>query len=229
MCSSCDFKRSLVLLPFFVLTGSTKKVLLRDLKRRTSRIVAFPGGAGFPSPTPWTAPVTGVGGTPPPPPGQDLGQGTHLWKHSFPSYHVCGRQQAIRNSWLLRLLNHTHTHTAAMHEIPQNKNLAEIDFSKFTLNTHKVSKYDIHITPRLTLQSPTKVKYTVVGHKDRVNSVRWIRKRNHASEDEFVSSSTDKTCIVWKKRNETVQLMKVLNYFPSTFEACHIEGNMELF
>ena len=116
--------------------------------------------------------------------------------------------------FLVVTVTERHTQKAPMHEMPKNTNLPKVYLTKFLLNTLKVSKHDIHITLWLTLQSPTKVQYTVVGHKDRVNSVRWIRKRNLASEDEFVSSSTDKTCIVWRKRNETVQSNENTTFYP---------------
>ncbi len=53
-------------------------------------------------------------------------------------------------------------------------------------------------------QAPCAVLSTSVGHKDRVNSVRWIKRRDGKPENEFVSASTDKTCIVWKMQGEKV-------------------------
>ncbi|ELT98174.1 hypothetical protein CAPTEDRAFT_179061 [Capitella teleta] len=48
------------------------------------------------------------------------------------------------------------------------------------------------------LQNPsTHVSHTLCGHSAPVNSVRWIRPSDNGDETEFVSSSSDKTAIVW--------------------------------
>lgn len=39
-------------------------------------------------------------------------------------------------------------------------------------------------------------------HKNRVNSVRWIRHKNGLPETEFVSASSDCTAIVWTRIND---------------------------
>lgn len=36
-------------------------------------------------------------------------------------------------------------------------------------------------------------------HKDRVNSVRWIRHKDRSPETEFVSTSSDCTAVIWTR------------------------------
>ncbi|KAK2162431.1 hypothetical protein LSH36_99g08077 [Paralvinella palmiformis] len=52
---------------------------------------------------------------------------------------------------------------------------------------------------------PNQVIHTLTGHKDRINSVQWIRRQSQDGEIELISSSTDKTVIVWRKENHTFQ------------------------
>ncbi|KAJ9593552.1 hypothetical protein L9F63_014892, partial [Diploptera punctata] len=62
--------------------------------------------------------------------------------------------------------------------------------------SHSVTLYDPEYA------GAGKVTFVLCQHKDRVNSVRWIRCQNGISETELVSASTDCTAIIWTKTNE---------------------------
>ncbi|XP_017757323.1 PREDICTED: probable elongator complex protein 2, partial [Eufriesea mexicana] len=61
---------------------------------------------------------------------------------------------------------------------------------------HAVAIYDPYIS------KIGKVTNTLHRHKDRINTVRWIRRKNLKAERELLSSSVDGTAIIWSKRNE---------------------------
>ncbi|KAG0414286.1 hypothetical protein HPB47_008567 [Ixodes persulcatus] len=54
------------------------------------------------------------------------------------------------------------------------------------------------------------VTSTHVNHKQKINCVRWIRKRNNDPETAFVSSSDDKTVTLWCKKNSEFAPVAVL-------------------
>lgn len=60
---------------------------------------------------------------------------------------------------------------------------------------HAVAIYDPYIS------KIGKITNTLHQHKDRVNTVRWIKRRNSKIESELLSSSVDGTVIVWNKKN----------------------------
>lgn len=61
---------------------------------------------------------------------------------------------------------------------------------------HAVAIYDPYIS------KIGKVTDTLHRHKDRINTVRWIRRKNLKAERELLSSSVDGTAIIWSKRDE---------------------------
>ncbi|XP_029848834.2 probable elongator complex protein 2 isoform X2 [Ixodes scapularis] len=54
------------------------------------------------------------------------------------------------------------------------------------------------------------VTSTHVNHKQKINCVRWIRKRNNDPETAFLSSSDDKTVTLWCKKNSEFAPVAVL-------------------
>ncbi|KAK3587822.1 hypothetical protein CHS0354_019687 [Potamilus streckersoni] len=54
------------------------------------------------------------------------------------------------------------------------------------------------------------IQATLMGHKDKVNCVRWIRHADHAPETELVSGSVDKTAICWKLKDGEYKISNIL-------------------
>ncbi|CAL7943550.1 unnamed protein product [Xylocopa violacea] len=69
---------------------------------------------------------------------------------------------------------------------------------------HAVAIYDPHIS------KIGKVTNTLHEHKDRVNTVRWIKRRDSKAESELLSSSVDGTAIIWSKKNESFECSSVI-------------------
>lgn len=55
-----------------------------------------------------------------------------------------------------------------------------------------------------------KVTSTLHKHKDRVNTVRWVKHRNSEAESELVSSSVDGTAIIWSRPNDNFECTSVI-------------------
>jgi len=55
------------------------------------------------------------------------------------------------------------------------------------------------------------ITHTLHRHRDRVNTVHWIKPRNGAPESELLSGSVDGTVIIWSEDRNTFQCTSVLN------------------
>lgn len=62
--------------------------------------------------------------------------------------------------------------------------------------------------PRATIG---RVTHTLHRHRDRVNTVHWIKPRNSAPESELLSGSVDGTAIIWSRDRNTFRCTSVLN------------------
>ncbi|XP_050596608.1 elongator complex protein 2 [Bombus affinis] len=55
-----------------------------------------------------------------------------------------------------------------------------------------------------------KITHTLHRHKDRINTVRWLKRRDAKPESELLSSSVDGTAIIWSKRNESFKCNSII-------------------
>ncbi|KAK9294880.1 hypothetical protein QLX08_010632 [Tetragonisca angustula] len=69
---------------------------------------------------------------------------------------------------------------------------------------HAVAIYDPYIS------KIGKVTHTLHRHKDRINTVRWIKRRDSKVESELLSNSIDGTAIIWRKINESFKCNSII-------------------
>uniref|UniRef100_A0A8C6VEX4 Elongator complex protein 2 n=1 Tax=Naja naja TaxID=35670 RepID=A0A8C6VEX4_NAJNA len=54
-----------------------------------------------------------------------------------------------------------------------------------------------------------KVVGTLNGHTERINCVKWIRRKDGSYETELISGGSDKTLILWEIQNEKMPFMSM--------------------